>query len=88
MPVLVGVAQLAVELRVRPLRAQLVVQGALALDAAEALAVVHARLGRHLLGLEHLRRYIHDICECPTRATPTATPLVVIINDGVEIWLL
>ena len=52
--VLVRVAELAVDVAVGALRAQLVVEGALAHRAREALLVVQPRLGRHLLRLEHL----------------------------------
>ena len=54
MSVLEGVAQLAVDLLVGALDAALVVEGALALKAGEALAVVQTGLGRHLLSLKDL----------------------------------
>ena len=52
--VLVGVAQLAVDLAVWALGAQLVVQSPLAVVAGEAAPVVEPRLGCHFLSLKHL----------------------------------
>jgi len=48
------VADLAVDLVVRPLDGQVVVELLAALDARETLLVVQPPLGGHLLGLEHL----------------------------------
>lgn len=66
-----GVAELAIELAIRALSAELVVQGPLALDAGEALAMVQSGLGRHLLGFKNLA------------ATPgAALPLLFGRDDG------
>ena len=53
-PVLVGVAELAVDLVVGSFRTELVVQGPLAVVTGETTPVIQPSLGRHLLGLEHL----------------------------------
>ena len=56
MAVLVGVAELAVDLTVRALGTELVVQRSLAVVTGEAATVIVPSLGRHLLGFKHLER--------------------------------
>ena len=53
-PVLVRVAELAVDLAVRTFCAKLIIQGSLAVVASEATPMIKTRLGRHLFGFKHL----------------------------------